>query len=179
MPNSYAKFAIPGSEVVLKRIHALGEVGAKYAADALREAAAPIVSDAQANVPVRYGLLKKSLGVLIRRYNRGLRVVAVIGPRTGFAGTDRRGRIDPALYGHLVEWGTRPHAVGKGSKIARESRARFAWRNTGLKQSGRRHPGARPSRFLTRAFDAHKNQVGDVLARKIAEAIRKEGIYGA
>lgn len=60
------------------------------------------------------GLLRKSLGVIVKVYKK-VRVIALIGPRRGFrrqVGTVRRGKRaglpiyqDPAKIAHLVEYG--------------------------------------------------------------------------
>lgn len=63
----------------------------------------------------RAGLLKKSLGKVVRSYRGGDTVAGVVGPQTGFkrvVGTRRRGpnagrpvTYDPARTAHLVELG--------------------------------------------------------------------------
>lgn len=54
------------------------------------------------------------------------------------------GGPNPRRYGHLVERGTRPHAVGRGSNS-----------KLGI-QKGLRHPGTPAQRFMERAFDSRK-----------------------
>lgn len=94
---------------------------------------------ARSMAPVRSGLLRKSIGVVVRTYPSG-NVVGVVGPRHGFkrpvssskgrktiitkrnvglfeGGTNRIVLQNPVKYAHLVEGGTQAHAIGRGSKI--------------------------------------------------------------
>lgn len=68
-----------------------------------------IITEARNRVPVRFGLLKKSLGRKSKTYRKTGTVVSVIGPRKGFR-TERVGQAniydDPVKYAHLVEYGT-------------------------------------------------------------------------
>lgn len=73
-----------------------------------------IITEARSRVPVRFGLLKKSLGRKSKTYRKSGTVVSVIGPRKGFK-TQRVGGSkydDPVRYAHLVEYGTR-HSAAK------------------------------------------------------------------
>lgn len=106
-------------------------------AAALREGAKEIESRAKANVPVRTGKLRDSIKIR-RRTNK----------RTGYinllvtAGDRKKGG---AYYAHMVEYGTKGHEIRpKGAKSL------FI---AGLLRELVKHPGAKPSAFMRRAFD--------------------------
>jgi len=73
----------------------------------------------------------------------------------------QRGDIYPRNYAHLVEFGTRPHAVGRGSKL-------------GGTQHGLMHPGAKPYPYMRPAFDSKKGEAQRVAIATIAAEIAKE-----
>jgi HK97 gp10 family phage protein len=109
-----------------------------------------VIKEARAKVPVRFGLLKKSIGRRSKTYRKTGVVLSVIGPRRGFKkkreGSGRKSRLgrwlarrglikskvrhdDPAKYAHLVEYGTvrsapkpflRPAYEHNRSRIIRE-----------------------------------------------------------
>jgi len=80
---------------------------------ALREGAKPIEKRAKAGVPVASGLLKRSIGISVKKNRRGENkgnLSARVGARTGFEQTDMVDgvavRKNPVKYAHLVEYGT-------------------------------------------------------------------------
>ncbi len=103
--------------------------------NANREAMGVLIREARVESPVDSGLLKKSLGIVARRY--GGVAVSVLGPRKGFGrwvvsrGQDTRDAYghkaftsrsrrrlkgkyqDPSMYAHLVEGG---HVIRHGRK---------------------------------------------------------------
>ncbi len=111
------------------------------------KAVKPVVAAAKKNA-LKYkesGLLAKSMGkkTVTYKHAKTWKIVVVIGPRRGFKQKVRRAvfggsrlvQADPANYAHLVEFGTKPHSITKGSqaprsqetidaRIARTSRAR-------------------------------------------------------
>ncbi len=88
----------------------------------------PTLAMARSLVPVRYGILKKSLGMITKKYpSKGI-IMSIIGARTGFRQTvgmevklgakrgaggrfeskgtkQLTGTVDPTKYAHLVEFG--------------------------------------------------------------------------
>lgn len=87
----------------------------KVLRDAVREALKPVRSAAKAKAPIRWGYLKRSLGLKVKTYPSG-NVVGLTGPRSNFRVPDPRGgqtksgkpkSIRPAWYAHLVEGGTK------------------------------------------------------------------------
>lgn len=133
-------------------------------AAALREGAREIEARAKANVPVRTGKLRDSIKIR-RRNNR----------RTGFvnllitAGDRKKGG---AFYAHMVEFGTQPHEIRP-----RRAKSLFI---AGLLRQVVRHPGAKPSGFMRRAFDeGHQPalvRVTDRVARGIKQLERRRAL---
>jgi HK97 gp10 family phage protein len=93
-----------GDVTLLKRLHDLPvKVQKKIGRRAIAKAARKLVKAAKARVPMRSGQLKKSIGYRPRTYKSN--VVAIVGPRKGFATTVDGKRHDPAKIAHLVELG--------------------------------------------------------------------------
>ena len=116
--------------------------------------------------------LKKSIKAETRRVFKDAsgvpvdaRAVVFVENRAGKSGRDAR------KYAHLVELGTSPHAVGKGSKLKTRSKSDKAE----LKQVGLRHPGAKAQPFMRPAFDTQKfaaiEEVVKVTRRELANKI--------
>lgn len=131
-----------------------------------------ILREAKARAPRETGLLRKSLGRKVKVYRNSGTVVGIVGPRAGFKETVTRSRgrwlpgpvvSDPIRYAHLVELGTRPHALGKGSNLRKG------------RQSGHTHPGAAARPFLRPAVQALGTQVRAAIAREVAAGLAKAG----
>lgn len=75
-----------------------------------------------------------------------------------------RGQIYPRNYAHLVEFGTRPHAVGRGSRL----------KGVLGTQTGRMHPGAKPKPFIRPAYEAKKFAAVQAIREAALEGIEKE-----
>lgn len=173
---------------------ALREADKKIARKAIRRgikaAIKPIVKDAKSEVPEETGTLKKSLGDKIASYKSGSVVVGIGGPRYDkkpkpgkpqkkkrfarkvMVGGKEKERV-PTFYAHLVEKGTRPHALGKGSRIARMDKRKVA-----VNQHGRLHPGGKPHPFLKPALAKNKSQVKATITmflKAAIEALNKKG----
>lgn len=108
---------------------------------ALRQGGKPVLTAAKANAAgsMRTGLLRKSIGITVRKNKTGKfrgAYTARIGPRTGFAKTigvfvkgNKKGKPkiqNPVQYAHLVELGTshspakpfiRPAVTGAGQAV--------------------------------------------------------------
>ncbi len=134
----------------------------------------------------RRGLLAKSIVAATKRQrgsNQGRTVyAAVVSVRKPGKSGDvsdselreggrRTGRgPNPRSYAHLVEFGTRPHAVGKGSDLEQVIKGPgFRVRGAG-KQRGAKHPGIPAQEFLTKAFDTKRDEA----VKRIAEVVRSE-----
>ena len=77
----------------------------------------------------------------------------------------RKRNMASRYYAHFVEYGTRPHAVGKGSILEV-----FARSKAKKKQTGGTHPGTAPQPFMRPAFETKKLEA----VRVIAETVRRE-----
>ena len=113
--------------------------------EAVQKAALPILKEARARVPRRYGHLRKSLVRKIRTYRDNAMVMAVVGPNRAYRSGDGRERIRPVKYAHLVEFGTSTAAPHPFMRPAFESRSREATRvyareiSTAIKRVGARY----------------------------------------
>lgn len=70
----------------------------------MSKASTPILKRARALVPVRSGLLKKSLGKKVKTYKSGT-VAVIIGARRQYVGIVNNKKHVPANIAHLVEGG--------------------------------------------------------------------------
>ncbi len=177
MARQVIKAQLTGLEDVKRR---LGKVKAGVARKLTRQAVTKgtklVLNAAKGLVPVGpTGLLKKSLGSVIKTYSSGA-VVGIVGPRTGFTKTGRGKKtrrketalgakfraagVRPTLYAHLVEFGTRPHAIGKGSLVRK-----------GI-QRGRGHPGSKAQPFLGPAWTGQETAVTEVIRTTLEDGIR-------
>lgn len=147
-----------------------------------RAAARLLVRAAKAAAPVKSGALRKAQGFRAKKGTKGRTVsYAVQGARAKLAyAVTRPGRRTPqkavpALYDHLVELGTRPHAVGKGSRLFRADGKRVKGAGT---RAGGRHPGAKPNPYHARSWAAVKGGAGEAalaaMSREIGKLLARE-----
>lgn len=153
-------------------------------AKASNRAMKPVEKAAEAAVPKEFGILKKSISRKQKRYRRANTTVTLVGPKKGMKQIVSRKRVfgkrtvefkeprDPVFYAHLVEKGTRPHSLGKESKLF----LRAGGGKTPGKQHGAMHPGAKAQPFLKQALVQHEAQVvqifADEMKRFVDEATR-------
>ncbi len=141
-----------------------------------------IRDDARSRVPVRTGALKKAIiAETDRQGSTRDRLIAnvKIAPKSFITTKGRakavsrkvqkergkrtvRGEIYPRAYAHLVEFGTNPHHVGKGSK-----------RSKGV-GSGLMHPGTAPQPFLRPAYDTKGMAAKTEIERVVRVELEKE-----
>lgn len=145
-------------DVTLKGAKAAGKIVAKAA-----KAGAPKVS----------GALKTAIGVkTVKGSADDTGSLAIIGARKKISkmvvrpGRRKPVKAVPAFYLHLIEKGTQPHAVGKGSRVARKGRATVA--------SGGKHPGTAPRPFLGPAFQATKADASDAALKAMGEETQRQ-----
>jgi hypothetical protein len=126
----------------------------KAAKKGMNSATKRVLAEAKANVPEDTKALKKALGRKVRVYQQA--VIGIIGARRDVKGKPRKfarevrrgGRrrklqiVVPANYLALVERGTRPHRVGKGSSLNRGEKS----------QTGSQHPGTKAQPFMLRSW---------------------------
>ncbi len=70
-----------------------------------------------------------------------------------------------AWYGHLIEYGVKPHSIKKGAKRA-----------SGKNQGGKLHPGFAERPFARPAFDSRTTAAIAAVAAKVRERLTDEGI---
>lgn len=134
-----------------------GSTQRKILRPALAKEGRIIAANAKSEVPVKTGLYRRAISRKSKTY--GEAVVEIIGPRRGVEKMVNGKRKVAAWYAHLVEFGVRPHAVGKGSSLRK-----------GV-QVGKKHPGFPGRHPLTRSY---KKSLAGAEAR-VAQAV-KEGI---
>ena len=131
---------IKGAKGIMRNLERLAKPSTRRRVlrGAMGPASGPMTKAIKQAVPKDTGLLKKSIGRVIRTYKNG-NVVAIIGPRNGFA-VERNGKtVDPAKYGWPLEVGTRfaaptffmrngfnGHSAGAFRILGREVEARVA-----------------------------------------------------
>jgi HK97 gp10 family phage protein len=164
---------VAGVEELVKSLDELGRtVRNRILRKALGKGSRIIVQRARQLVQTQTGLLKKSLGVVMRTYRSSGVVLAAIGPRTGFKQTATVGGVqvvqNPAKYAHLVELGRRGVAIR--SKKVLYGGGRF-W--------GKRVSPAFAHPFLRQALDGTRDQVSATVADTISAEIEKEAAKAA
>ena len=157
----------------------------------LNAGGAVIRDEARRLVPVRTGALKKSIisrtnrkgqtrdrvavEVVIdnkvfteveRKSKKKGRVTKKLKGERRKAGVGIAGKIYPRNYAHLVEYGTKPHALGKGSKLNPTKGE--------AEQSGRMHPGAKPKPFMRPAYLQKQDEALDAIKTKTRAELNKE-----
>lgn len=120
----------------------------------LRAGAELVAADAASRAPRRVGKLAESLVIQETADQQELQVF--VGPSAD------------AFYAKFVEFGTAPHAVGKGSDLTRAS-------GRPGKQTGGLHPGARAKPFLFPALEAQHDAVIEQVTGSVQSAIEGGG----
>lgn len=140
---------------------------------AVKSGAKVVQSAAKGSAPRASGALRQSLGVKAEKGRKGKTIAfAVVGPRKKVRKLVKRkgSRMPivavPAFYAHLVERGTRPHAIGKGSRLARRGKAGSA--------TGRLHPGSRPRPFLGPGYALNRGRIANAITETLRVEIAKE-----
>lgn len=123
------KIKIEGIEEMTRKLEAVGtRVALRGPNAAVRAGGSFLIKEMRRRAPKETGSLKKALGQRIKTYRRSKTVAAIVGPRSKRYDTSK-GRRNPANYAHLVELGTRPHSIGRGTHPGRPARPfmRPAW----------------------------------------------------
>lgn len=136
---------------------------------AARAGAKVVRKEIKSNAPKASGALGKSISVKIGTSKKTGATYAIIGPRRRFV-LKRKGTVisegKPTKYTHLVERGTKPHTLGKGSKrVARGKKA--------MLQVGKKHPGAKANPFVTRAWASTHNAAIGIMKHVIAIELQR------
>lgn len=146
-----AGLKLTGDKALERKLRTLGErVQRKVLRSAVSAAGTPVLKSARSKVKKRTGLLKKSLGKVIRTNKKTQSVAAIIGPRKGVSG-EHNGKVQkPSRYAHLVEKGF-------------------------IDEAGN-HVPAQP--FLNPAMAETEGQALNVMQTKLAEGVIKESSKG-
>lgn len=141
---------------------------------ALKRAAKPIVKAVRERIPTKSKLLKKSIASKVFAPTAD-QVTAEIAPRAGFGETvtrpaegepHRHGaktvKADPILYAHLVDGGTKPHAIGKGSRLKKKV------------QKGKEHPGTKGVKFMEKGWEAAQAEAEQIARDEITAGVVAE-----
>jgi hypothetical protein len=130
---------------------------------------------ARSEAPARpgSGALQQAQGVKAEKGRQGKTIsFAVQGARKNVVRMVRTGRSKkpqkaiPALYDHLVQLGTRPHATRKGSRLTKGKKAAVG-------QIGSAHPGAKANPYRRRAWARVKGEAGRVTLEAMAAELQK------
>jgi HK97 gp10 family phage protein len=147
------EFNIPDAELQKLRAEFAGlssRMQNEIAMASVYAAAQIIVPAAAALAPSETGALRASIGVVLRRYPRAKRTLAVVGALRGLNHTEGR---EPANYAHLVEFG---HRVAH-KKTGKLKRAKIG------ENSDAPHGQIDAKPFLRPAWEAHKQIALDAL----------------
>ena len=108
------EFKVEGVNDVMRFLDGIEpKARARIVAPTVRREMRPMVAAMRQKVAVRHGILKRSLGIVQKRFSGGRVVWTRAAPRGGFryAGSfvvgDQHVEADPRKYAHLVERGTR------------------------------------------------------------------------
>lgn len=173
-------------EDALQRLRAkLDAIGKNAGTRAIRagvnELTKTVLAEAKANVPVRTGQLRKSLGRKVKTYRQSKVVVGIVGPRKGFRVVINGVAVNPSNYAHLVEFGRA--AVKAGQKKNRRGKVT----DTGLSVLSSKFSAvspeepqvfgpevgpAAPRPFLRPAWGRVRPTANAVLRRHLDKAIR-------
>src|SRR5581483_511092 len=130
------------------------------------------------------GVLGWAMVRKVKTYKRA--VVGIVGAGKGKEKTvsvwswweSRKGRVKryvqrrtvPGNILHLVEKGTKPHALGKGSKLSRRLKVGM----TTAVQHGRMHPGSKAQPVLEEAWEVSKRAAKSEMVSKGIEGLKAE-----
>ena len=144
-------------EMVSKMSKLSKDFAKKAPSSIVRAASKPIIKEMRKRAPVRFGYLKKSLGVRVKSYAKDGNKTAVIGARSKtYKKTTKGGKvinINPANYSHLVEFGTSRHSYRSIFKKA--------------------HPGATPKPFMRPAWSASTPAARREMVNKATQLFEK------
>lgn len=164
MPN-VGTLKLEGFDELERALMQLGKkVAKKVTKSAMSKARRVVVVDIRERVPVRHGDLKRSIGAKRITRSRKQQATDVIGARSRKRMLDGK-PINPANYAHIVEFGSKPHAIfpKAGGMLSLP---------IGLRPYVR-HPGAKPQPFMRPAWRASAPKALSVFKREYAKGVRK------
>ena len=83
-------------------------------------------------------------------------------------------RVVPAFYDHLVQLGTKAHALGKGESLGRAATKRRGAIAKTAQTTGKKHPGTAANPYRKRAWEAVKDRAGDAAVQAMGKAVKAE-----
>ena len=102
-----ATMALTGDKALIRTLDRLpAALVRRVVRPAVRSALVPINKAAKRKAPKETGLLKKSIGAVVKVYKRTGVIWGGVGPRKGFRQVIDGKPRDPVKYAHLVEFGT-------------------------------------------------------------------------
>ncbi len=148
----------------------------KFIKRAVGAAGKVVSTSAKSNVrnlvgPGSAGMLEKSIGTKNILYKNSGSAVSVIGPRTNTSGKKRKvqgwaKKFDPnrkpSNYGHLVEFGTKPHWIP-----CKNVNGVIIWKAW-------LHPGTPARPFMRKAYDNNKGRSLDTMKESLHKDISAE-----
>lgn len=146
------EFKVPGLAKEVARLRNLkAALRRRVIRSAVRKSVSVVNKLAKAGVKVRYGLLRRALGVRVKVYPSGV-VIGVVNARPGHRQQIGKRTHDPRFYAHLVERGAKPH----GYKTRRGT-----------------HRGAKAQPFLAPAIAAGTPRIQQIFTDEINAALSK------
>lgn len=137
---------LDGFRELERKLLGLGpKVAKKVTRKAMTAARREVVAEIKARVPVRHGDLKRSIGAKRQARSRSQSLTDTIGARSRKRVVNGK-PVNPANYAHIVEFGSKPHAIfpKSGGLLSTP---------VGLRPFVQ-HPGARPQPFMRPAWRA-------------------------
>jgi HK97 gp10 family phage protein len=155
-------FKMSGLDVLDKAVKKLSDKVQKQVLNKAARAGARVVQKrAKSLAPVKSGALRRAIRVVTLKMPKG-QAKAAVTIKSG------KGEKREAFYAHFVEFGTRKHAIGRGSVKTQTRTGRPG------QQRGAIHPGTTAKPFMRPAFDETEREqldaIGDTLAKEIIKA---------
>lgn len=170
MTDRFVKIEVTGANEIKAALEGVrGSVQRRILASAMTFAVKPLKPAEAAAVPVKFGTLRRSIGIRVKKYKAA--AFAAIGPLTKFketvSGTNpmmgprfAQTRVQkPSKYAHMVDKGVKPHwipAPGYGRK--NKSLGNLLLRKFG-RQPGWQHPGFSGTNFIEKAASGQRQNV--------------------
>jgi len=104
--HEMSKVKIDGLDEINKKLKNLDDkVARKIIKKGINDGTKIVLKEMKSLVPIRTGLLRKSLGRKVKAYRKSKLILGLIGPRMGFVRVINGKKVDPTNYAHLVEFG--------------------------------------------------------------------------
>jgi HK97 gp10 family phage protein len=157
------KMVFSGQGDISAALAALEKKAPTAARKAMRKGTAIVQRSARQLAPIDTRLLRRNITsrVYLTRDKSAVLGEIFVGHQKSMVrrrGSGKSSVADPFNYAHLVELGTAPHALGKGSQ-RRIGRSKKNPQGRPGPQRGRMHPGARPHPFLRPALERNEGAV--------------------